>query len=466
MTSLDDTARRPTDIPRLSNPNPFLDVGVSGTAVFGGYLEELEKDSRLGSTQRYKTYSDILANTSIVSAGVRFFLNLVAKAAWKLEPADDSPEAKHLSELTSEIFHDMETPWHRVVRRATMFKFYGFSVQEITAKRRPDGVIGLLDVDVRPQRTIERWDTTRTGKVLGVIQRSPQTQENIYIPRSKLLYLVDDSLNDSPEGLGLFRHLVEPARRLGRYEQLEGFGYEGDLRGIPIARAPLMALQELVEAGKLSQAAADSATQVMKDFVERHVKNPQLGLLLDSQPWLTSDEKQSPSTKLQWDIELLDGGEYSLAEVAAAIQRVNQEIARILNVEQLLMGGTDRGSHAMSKDKSQSLGLVVDSTLKELTEQFQRDLITRVWELNGWDLALMPKFKVEQVAYRDIEQVGIVLENLATAGVPLTRKDEAVLEVFDALGLSRLDPALEPEPPEQPTNEPDTPTDPSPPQGD
>ena len=120
-----------------------------------------------------------------------------------------------------------------------MYRFYGFSIQEWTARRRDDGFLTFADIAPRSQRTIERWDVDEAGQVLGALQRSPQTQEEIYLPREKLLYIVDDTLNDSPEGLGLFRHLVAPSRRLKRYEQLEGFGFETDLRGIPIGRSPV-----------------------------------------------------------------------------------------------------------------------------------------------------------------------------------------------------------------------------------
>ena len=53
-----------------------------------------------------------------------------------------------------------------------------------------------------------------TGTVEGIWQRSPQTQEYYYIPRAKTFYLVDDTLNDSPEGMGLFRMMVQASERL------------------------------------------------------------------------------------------------------------------------------------------------------------------------------------------------------------------------------------------------------------
>jgi len=416
--------------------NPFVATGAPGTAIYGGYILSKEKDTSLNGAQRYITYSEMLANTSIVSAGVRYFANLVSKAEWSVEPADDSAEAEAIAELTKEIMEDMSTPWHRVIRRAAMYSLWGFSIQEWTAKRREDGSIGYLDVEPRPQVTIERWDLDVNGSVLGIIQRNPQNQTEIYIPRGKCLYLVDDTLNDSPEGLGLFRHLVKVAKKLERYELLEAWGFETDLRGIPIARGPFTQLEQMVKQGTLSRPQANALQAPMLSFIESHNKSPEMGMLLDSMTYQTTDERSSPSSVRQWDIELLQGSPTSAAEVAAAIERLNREAARIMGVEHLLLGSDSKGSHALSKDKSESFGLIVDSCLKEMKETFETDFLGPLWELNGWDIKLKPSFKIEKIQYRDVEQLTSALEQLARAGAPLALDDPAINEIRTILGLS------------------------------
>lgn len=431
-------------------------VGHMGTAIYGGFIVEKEKNARLTGVQKYRTYSEILANTAIVAAGVRFFLNLVAKAEWRVEPAKDVPpegdegsptssdEAVEVADTIQEMMNDMDTPWVRVVRRAAMYRFYGFSIQEWTAKRRDDGQIGMLDVAPRPQVTIERWDVDVTGRVIGVIQRSEQTQEEIYLPRNKIAYVVDDTLNDSPEGLGLFRHIVESVQRLRRYEELEGFAFETDLRGIPIGRAPLQELEEAVRRNEITEEQRAVLEQGLEDFIKKHIKNPQLGIILDSTPYRSLDENASPSTVRKWDMDLLegDGASQGQESILKAIERVNREIARVLGVEQLLLGEGDRGSFALSRDKSNNFALVVDSTLQELTAVFDRDYVGPLMRLNGWDESLRPTLKTEAIQYRDIEQITTAIKDLALAGVAIHPEDEAVKEIFDLLGLSRLNPEL------------------------
>lgn len=426
---------RPLDIVE-EKPKPFEPMGAPGTAVYGGFIVEGEKDNSLRGTEKYLTYSDILANSTIIAAGVRFFLNLVAKANWRIEPADDSTEAAKYAELVDEIIRDMDTPWHRIVRRAAMFRFYGFGIQEWTAKRREDGTIGFLDVEPRPQSTITRWDIDPQGGVLGVIQTDPQTGRDIYLPRSKIVYMCDDSLNDSPEGLGLFRHLAKTAKKLEKFELLESWGFETDLRGIPVSRIPLARLQQLVEEKKLTAAQVTALRAPFEAFIDKHSKNPALGLLMDSAVYRSEGEQKTPSGTPLWSVELLkgDGGPHS--EVAAAIERLNREMARVLGVEQLLLGSDSKGSHALATDKTQSFGMIVDSTLVEMREQFHKDILGPIWELNGWPKELKPKFKTESIQYRDVAQIVQALEGLAKSGAPLSPNDPAINEVRDQVGLT------------------------------
>lgn len=413
-------------------------IGRPGSVLTGGYLQSAEKDARLNGRQKYITYSDILVNTSIIAAGTRYFLNLITKSRWKVQAPDDSAEAQKYVELVEEIMDDMKTPWHQVIRRAAMYRFYGFSLQEWTAKKRDDGQMGFYDVAARPQSTINRWFQDDKGRLSGVEQEDPSTGLFITIPRQKLIYIVDDTLADTPEGVGIFRHVVEPAMRLRKYQQLEGFGFESDLHGTPIGKAPYAVLDKMVADGLLTSAQRAALIQPVETFITNHLKGPSLGLTLDSSVYRAQDETATPSTNPLWDMNVLRvglGG--SLQQVGHAIDRVNHDMARILGVEHLMMGGNDRGSYAMSKDKTANFYLMVDAAIQEINAVYQTDWLDVLWTLNGWPVEMKPKFQPETLKFSDVDQIATALRDMAIAGAVIQPDDPAVDDVRELLGISK-----------------------------
>lgn len=414
-------------------------LGVPGTSVVGGYVQYDEQNANLVGSNKWISFSEALVNVGIVGAGVRYYLNLIARATWKAVPPDDSGEAgAKAAKFMEEVLGDMDTPWARVCRRASMYKFHGFSIQEWTAKKRDDGKMGMLDIEPRPQQSIERWDTTRTGRIKGVVQRSRTSGEEIYLPRKKIVYMVDDSLTDSPEGLGILRHIVPHAKRLQRYESLEGIGMETDLRGVPVGRVPMALLQEAVKSGKLSQEEADQAKTVMEDFIKNHIASEERGLVLDSLPYMAQDEKGTPSPVPQWAIELIQNNTTALPDIAKAINRLTHTIARLIGVEHLLLG-TEKGSFALSRDKSHNFFMVVDSALGEMAKTMEKDVRDPIWALNGLPKELKPSLVPETSRFRDIEQITGALKDLAAAGVQLSVEDPIVGWLRDLIGAPRLE---------------------------
>lgn len=424
--------------PKKASPTKTL--GTHGTVIIDGYVESDEKNPDLAShDRRYQTYSNLLANTSIVATGVRYFLNLAANAEWAFTPSDNDTGGEYAERIEQMLTDDPDTSWQRIVRRAAMYRFYGFAIQEWTAKRSKEGFLTLKDVAPRAQSSITRWNVDPTGALLGAVQTSPIKEQEIYLPRKKFLYMVDDSLNDSPEGLGIFRHLVPAAKRLERYEQLEGFGFEMDLGGIPVIRAPFTQLAEMVASGQLSEAQRKQLEAPLRTFAKNHIRNPQMSLMLDSMTYETSDESARPSNIRQWDVELMKGESTSFAANAAAIERLNREMARLLGIEQMLLGSDSSGSFALSQDKTNAFYLLVDSALTEIAQQVQKDLVDTLFRLNGWPEEMKPTLTTEAVRFKDAESIAIALRDMASAGAVLAPDDPAIGEVRDLIGLSRPD---------------------------
>lgn len=437
------TTGSPTGTPPSQAFSPFQTMGKGGVAVFGGRVMSREKGPLVTGQQRWITYGEMLANTSIVAAGVRYFLNIVAAAKWTVQPADpEEPEdgdSHMVADFIEDVLHGMDTPWRKVARRAAGYRFLGFGVQEWVAKRDPDGMISLADVQPRPQHTIDRWEVDLSSQVKGVWQLPPQTGQYIFLPRDKLLYLVDDSLTDSPEGLGLYRHLVEPYLRLQKYLLLEGQGFERDLRGIPIGRVPYQAIKAAVANQAMTEAEGAQLTRAIEDFVKMQTKSEDTSIVLDSAPYTVQTESgRSISGVMQYGLELLQGQAPDFAANANAVERLNMEMARVLGAEHLMLGsGAGSANRALAEDKSRNFYQTVNGTLDDIADQTNKDLIARICDLNGIKEELRPKLTHSDISFRSVQEITASLRDMATAGAVLRPDDPAINDVRDMLGIKR-----------------------------
>ncbi len=275
--------------------------------------------------------------------------------------------------------------------------------------------------------------------IVGMWQRWPQNGQLLFLPRPKVVYLVDDMLTDSPEGMGFFRHLVDPAERIRTLLKLEGQGYERDLRGIPIGKAPVDDINKAIKAGTMSKEDGEKLLKGLKDFVRLQAKTDQTGLVMDSTPYkgVTADGSTISATQ-KWGIELLTASGTGLPDIAKAIDRIAHDMAMIMGTEGLLLGGQgSSGNRALSQDKSRNFYLSVNGVAADIASGIERDIRDPVWMLNGFPDELKPKIKVEDVAFKDAAIIAKGLADMATAGAPLQPDDQAVQDMRDLFGVSR-----------------------------
>lgn len=426
----------------------------SGNVVGGegaGTFDEPDRELNLVGSRRFDEFDRILRDVSIVGAGTRLFLNLISNAVWSCNPPPglegaEAEQAQEYADQAYSMLYDMTTSWSQIVRKTATYRLYGFTIQEWTAKKNADGTVGIKDIEHRPQRSITRWNRDQSGTVESVVQRI-SGRPDVELPRSKIIYAVDDTLTDSPEGMGLYRHVIKTAHRLELFQQLEEIGFTTDLRGIPVARAPLNELKQEVdnagpagsEARRRAEARRVSLLKPFRDFLGKHVRNEKTGVLISSDTYIatSADKASTPSAVPKWALELLNGDSSSFEAMAGAINRMNQEIARILGVEHLMLGSDGSGSLALARSKIGTFYLTVTSTLLDLLEIYDRDVIAPWAELNGIPEELVPQMGVNEISDRDVDQLLEGLAKLAMAGAPVMPDDPAVGEIYDLWGLTR-----------------------------
>jgi hypothetical protein len=382
-SSVENRPTSPSIKPPGTPPGDEKPQGSDGVSSYGGYISVGETHPDLIGENLWRTYAKILGGTIIVAAAVRYALNLIGGVTWTAEPnphAKDQRMAKKCAELVGFglLDADMPLPWQMHAKKAALYRWYGFSLHNWIMRTRSDGVRVFADLQHRPQQTIKQWDIPAEGMPwVGVIQQT-RTGGLYYVERSRSFYCVDLSITDQPAGVGLLRHVAEHARRLERAEQIEAYGYDANLRGVPLCRAPLAELYNYAvahpELGD-PDAYVDDQVHTMDVFLKNHVKSSNQGYMMDSAVYLSNDTAgATPSGTPKWAIELLKGDDMSLAEAAQWIERINREIARVLSAEYMLLGDGDAGSNAMHTDKTAQQGAMLNATLGEIAAFARNDL--------------------------------------------------------------------------------------------
>lgn len=398
-----------------------------------GFIQNNEKNPLLRPGRKYITFSEMLADHPVISSGILAFISVVQKTKWTVEPIEGDAQSEQYAEDIDKIFKNMETKLPQIMRRSAMYRYYGFGLQEWIAKPLDGGLIGIKDIEPRAQHTIYRWDISDRGDVIGVEQQDLYSGGEFYIDRRRLIYCVDDALNDSPEGLGIFRLLFMTAKRLDAYLMLEDIGFDTDLRGVPIVKAPLERIGRMVDSGQLSEGQAKEILNTFQSFIKDHQRSKSQGLMVDSETY--KDQEGKPSNVSLYEVELLKGDGSAQADLQKAIERCRNDISMLLSTGFMLLGEGGAGSLALSKTKMDAFMIAIESTLEYMASVYERDLFKQIARLNGWDEESLPDLKFEAPKMQDIIEITGALRDMATAGAVLQKDDPIWDEVRGMMGL-------------------------------
>lgn len=416
---------------------PFAMAGVPGTAVYGGVVATRETNPTLIGSQRWKTFAELKQNNDAgVGTAIRFLLALIGKVDWRWPAnpkAKNAGQAEDVAGWVQEAVTAGATPWRRVVRSLSSYLWDGATLAEWSAERKRAGNVGIADIQARGMHTIDRWiRDPRTRAITGVLQRDPENGRVIPISRKKLIYIVDDALSDSPIGTGLLRQAIRGVHRERRYLQLEGSGFETNLRGVPVVWAPLSALRRELEAKTITPEAAAAVLDPLEDIIQHHVRSTETGYMLDSETHRNPDG--SPTAVKAYGIELLKGDATGEEPLGKAIDRERYAIATLFGTQVLYAGAGGKGSLALSKQQADLAVMLVEGILADVAESVYSDLVKPIGALNQWDEDLLPRPVPAGLLVRDPEVLAKMLVDCAAADPDGT--DPAIDEIRASQGLS------------------------------
>lgn len=412
----------------------FSTAGLTGVVRFGGRVYE-EWHPRLQGVLGVRTYREMRDNDAVIGAAVNLTQSVLRQVRWKAEPADGSDEAKAQAEFLEDALRDMNHTWADFMSEVVSMLWFGWALFEKTYRRLPDGKVGLDEVAIRAQETLDDWEFNDQGAIEGMWQLAYPRMQRVFIPMDKAVLFRTESNKDSPEGRSILRNCYRSWFFLKRLQELEAIGIERDTVGLIVIELPVEYLQPGATPEKVTARNnyARLAQQMRRNEHDSVLFPPEL------------DREGKPTG---FKLRVMPSGGAKL-DVSGPIQRYQREIAMIFSTQfQFLGQAGSSGSWALSSDQTDLYGLSLGAILDNVQETFNLHVVKQLFALNGVPDALVPTWKHGDIEKQDVVRFADMLTKLIDAGV--VTADPALEEhVRDEVGLPpRAEMEAEPTPEE------------------
>jgi hypothetical protein len=448
----------------------FSDYGSYGLRQFGGWVRE-EYLPELTGRNGARVYREMLDGSATVGSMIFAVQQAMRGVRWRVEPANDSPEAQKEAEFVDSLRDDMSHTWDSFITEALSMLGYGYSIHEIVYKRRlgqkpearanggaivdenpsskyDDGRIGWRRLPIRSQDVVLKWFFDANGQIRGVTQQ-PWTGTLIDIPIEKMLLFRASQHKNNPEGRSVLRNAYRPYYFTKRLEEMEAILIER-MSGVPVLYIPTSLLDAAAppaagQPANPQQSLAMQTLQGYKNMVTGVRVNEQMGMLLPSDPFTDADGKKTNMRMYEFQLvvpQRARGG----AETDKIIMRHKVDTLMTLICDFLMMGHEVRGTNNLSITRVDMFYSAIEGWLSSIGDVLNRYGLPRLWEMNGLDPDLMPKILPDMPQRLDLDSLGAFIKNLAASGMPLFPDDELQQFIREAAGFPLIDPEDEDKP--------------------
>ena len=444
-------------VKKLSETEAKKILGVAGDNTYNGQIRADEFLPELRGKKAIRKYREMRDNDSTIGAVMYATEQVLRDVDLKVMPANDSTEAKEEAEFVKSVLDDMDHTLDDHIAESLSNLSYGFAWFEVIYKRRngptersdkkrskySDGRMGVRKIAIRAPWTISRFDVDQqTGDVKGIYQDGSSYNNSNYIPTRKSLYYRTTTINGDPAGRSILRNAYTSYEYVNNLQSIEAIAVERELAGIPVARIPAEYL-------------SGDATAAQSGFVNnlqsilRDVKfNEQGYIILPSDTY--PDKDGAPTNQKLVDVELMSSSGSRNIDIDPIVRRYQHDIARSVLSEFLMLGGGNTGSYALSKSKTDLFLRALESYIQAIVDVLNKQLVERLWELNGLNYDLMPTIVAGDVAPHDLREIAAFLRNLNGADINVSDHPEVIQDLMDIAEL-KYDPESTQQPKEQET---------------
>lgn len=376
------------------------------------FLPQLRNDRGM------RKYREMRDNDPVIGSILTAMDMSLRSVDWRIEPSGTTAAHAEAAEFVrGMLFEDMESSFSEFISDALSFLPFGFSLFEIVLKRRKgrnrrrdemrskfdDGMYGIASLASRAQWTIDRFEVTPTGRILGAYQRSYRMDLShvgyeIFLPKHKLLHFRTSTVNDMPSGRSVLRNAFVPYHYVTNIQRIEAIAIEREMNGLPVGRLPAEYLDSNASASQ--KAFLDEFKRILRDVK----RNEQGYIVLPSDNYVNENGTISNSPMVS--VELIASKGTRDIDTSKVVQRHYHNIARTVLADFVMLGQSERGSFALSQNKTDLFMQSLEGYAQVIKDGINRQLMPLIWSVNGLDPDLMPLLGSGNIAPEDLKVLG------------------------------------------------------------
>lgn len=397
--------------------NDETELGTSGLHRNRWNIDE-EWHRELRGFRAQLIFREMSDNEACLGAIFRLFQLLALHAKWSFESADDRAESRFWAEFANQCIDDMDISWRQVLTEMVSVARTGFYYGELIYKIRrgesadfryrsnyADGLIGWRKISNRGAQTVFGWRYDEEQRnLLGMVQQIPSVGGLAYIPLQKALHIAIDSEVGNPEGRSMLRNAYVSYRNAKNMRTLEGYGYEKNVGGYPIAEVP---------PHLLSPAASENDKAIVKTIGTNLAQLRRGERTYMMFPAEFDHENKRTGYKLRFAEAGSGDGQ---SAIHTAIMRYQKDMAISVLGEFVYLGTDKAGSYALSSDKTSMFLKGVEGIFDTIVEQFNRQALAQLMRANGVPRHLWPRLVYKNLHTPDVEQVCRLLDTMHRVG--------------------------------------------------
>ncbi len=350
-----------------------------------------------------KHYREMADNDATIGAVLFAVEMLIRQVKWNVEIEDDSPAGEEAKAFLESCMDDMSHSWNDFIASVLTFLPYGWSFHEIVyrlrdgdASRFDDGKIGWRKFAYQPQETLWEWDQDEHGGVEAFKWAAGGQRGSVPIEKG-LLFRTTTARG--PNGRSILRNAFRAWQFKKRLEELLVVGVSRDLNGLPVFKIPADAILD-----------DDDIFTEAKKLVTRVHRDEQWGVVIPTE----YDESGNPL--FEFDV-LHSNAHLSIQSAQNSITALSNAIADVVLAGFINLGKDAVGSRALAEPKQQLFQKALQGWVDSIAEVLNRHAVPRLFDLNGFNLEVLPEFVPEEVEDVALEELGKFVTATAQAGM-------------------------------------------------